>query len=272
MKLPVGKGAPLSAQGLDAALLAAGLQEIDAALLWTVIEVETSGVTQGFGFRPDRLPQVLFERHKFREFTNRAFDAIAPDLSGPSGKPYGSVASQVARLESALDLCANAGLSSEPAYRATSWGLGQVMGFNYANVGYPSASAMVDDMVASEDKQLLAMGRFLATAGLAQPLRTHRWADFAAGYNGAAYSENQYDVKLEQQYQRISSGSMPDLRVRTAQAALIFLGYAPGKIDGVLGGRTLGALKAFATDNGLPQPTTLDDETERELRRRAGFE
>ena len=272
MKLPAGKGAPLSAQGLTAALQAAGLRENDAALLWTIVEVETSGVTQGFGFRPDRLPQVLFERHKFSEFTNGAFDAAAPDLSGPRGKPYGSVSSQITRLEGALDLCEKAGWGPEPAYRATSWGLGQVMGFNYSSVGYASAAAMVDDMLASEDKQLLAMGRFLAKVGLSKPLRAHRWADFAAGYNGPAYSDYKYDVQLERQYERISSGSTPDLRIRAAQAALMLLGYPPGKIDGVLGDRTRRALRAFATDNGRPPPATLDDETEQLLKRQAGFD
>jgi hypothetical protein len=34
---------------------------------------------------------------------------------------------------------------------------------------------------------------------------------------------------IAEQYQRFASGSLPNLEVRTAQVALLFLGYAPGK-------------------------------------------
>jgi len=57
----------------------------------------------------------------------------------------------------------------------------------------------------------------------------------AKGYNGSSYWQNRYDVKLAEQYQRFASGSLPNLEMRTAQVALLFLGYASGKIDGVIG-------------------------------------
>ena len=71
-----GAAKPLTPAGLTLALAAIDFALGEAAFLWTVIEVETSGVTQGFGFRDDRRPHILFERHKFRQFTNGQFDAI----------------------------------------------------------------------------------------------------------------------------------------------------------------------------------------------------
>jgi N-acetylmuramidase/Putative peptidoglycan binding domain len=255
-----GAARPLSHAGLAAALAAIDFAQGEAAFLWTVIEVETSGVTQGFGFRDDRRPHILFERHKFRQFTNRQFDAAAPDLSGPPGA-YGSAVSQYSRIERAIDLCAGANLGEEPALKSASWGIGQVMGFNHAAAGYASATAMVTAMVDSEDGQLLAMANFLEDAGLANHLRARDWRKFAIGYNGPAQWKNKYEVKLAEHFQRFSSGSLPSLEVRAAQAALLFLGYAPGKTDGVIGPRTRNALASFRISHGLPQSIDIDAAT-----------
>jgi N-acetylmuramidase len=71
----VGKGQPLTRAGLNKVLAALGLGPTDAAYIWTVAEVETAGLTQG-------RPQILFERHIFRKYTN---DSDAPEISGAPG-------------------------------------------------------------------------------------------------------------------------------------------------------------------------------------------
>jgi hypothetical protein len=161
----VGKKRPISSGGLSEALLQIGLQANEAAVIWSVIDVETSGITQGCGFRADGRPQILFERHIFRRETGGRFDKIAPHLSGPQGG-YGGLATQYGKLEEAVRLCENAGLSPEPALRATSWGLGQVMGFNASVAGFVSATEMVKAMQDSEDGQIMAMARFMRSQKL----------------------------------------------------------------------------------------------------------
>lgn len=267
----VGKGQPLSRAGLGKALERLDLALGDAAFIWTVVEVETSERTQGFGFRLDRRPQILFERHKFREFTDRRFDAEAPDISGPPGG-YGSSASQYTRLEKALTLCEREGLGVEPALKSTSWGMGQVMGFNHAAAGFVSAEAMVQEMVKGEDEQLAAMAGFLTANSLTTLLVRKDWAAFARRYNGPSYWQHQYDVKLDLQYQRFASGSLPSLEIRAAQAALLYLGFSPGKIDGVLGPRARGALRNFRISAGLPAGDDLDGPTYIEVCQRAGID
>jgi N-acetylmuramidase/Putative peptidoglycan binding domain len=254
------KALPMSRQGLGLALDKLQMGPGQAAALWAVFEVETAGTTQGFGFRADRRPQILFERHKFRQYTNGQFDTEAPDISGPQGA-YGPLALQYPKLEKALSLCANAGLGSEPALKSASWGIGQVMGFNHAAAGFDSAQKMVSAMVESEDAQLQAMVNFLQSNGLAQALKNQDWAKFARIYNGPSYAKNQYDVKLEQQYARFSTGSTPDLEVRSAQAALLLLGYSVGKIDGVVGKRTRDGLRGFQLTASLPVTGELDGAT-----------
>jgi len=265
-----GAAKPLSHAGLTAALAAIDFAQGEAAFLWTVIEVETSGVTQGFGFRDDRRPHILFERHKFRQFTNGQFDAAAPDLSGPPGA-YGSSVSQYARLERAINLCAAANIGEEPALKSASWGIGQVMGFNHTAAGFASAVSMATAMVDSEDAQLLAMANFLEDAGLAKHLRNRDWRKFAIGYNGPAQWKNKYEVKLAEHFQRFSSGSLPSLEVRAVQAALLFLGYSPGKIDGVIGSRTRNALASFRLTQGLPASGDIDAATFDRLRSEVGW-
>jgi hypothetical protein len=253
----IGKAIPMTRAGLAGALRRLGFAPTQAAALWSVFEVETGSTTQGFGFRADRRPQILFERHKFREFTDGRFDQTDPDISGAQGA-YGPLAVQYDKLERALALCARQRLGVEPALKSASWGIGQVMGFNHALAGFPSAKKMVEAMVQSEDMQLSAMVGFLEANNLVRHLQNQEWAKFARVYNGRNFAQNQYDVKLEQAYARFSTGSMPDLEMRTAQAALLLLGFGPGKIDGVLGNRTRGALKAFQLANGLAATGELD--------------
>lgn len=118
----IGKGQPLTRAGLSQVLVTLGLGANDAAHIWTVVEVETAGLTQGFGFRVDRRPQILFERHIFRKYTDGRFDDVAPDISGPAGG-YGLISEQYGKLEKALGLCTKAksctsgkagGLNCEP--------------------------------------------------------------------------------------------------------------------------------------------------------------
>lgn len=254
------KAVPLSRQGLAAALDVLHLGAGEAAALWCVFEVETSGVTQGFGFRPDRRPEILFERHKFREFTAGRFNQSHPDLSGNQGG-YGTLASQYDKLERALKLSQDAGLGDEPALKSASWGIGQVMGFNHQAAGYASAHKMVEAMVQGEDAQVMAVARFMVDRGLDKALRNKDWERFARLYNGKTYAQNQYDVKLQVQYARFAGGSLPDLEMRAAQAALLLLGYSPGKIDGILGRRTRDALRAFQLGAGLAATGELNSDT-----------
>jgi hypothetical protein len=269
MKL-AGKGQPLTRAGLSKALAILGLGANDAAYIWTVVEVETAGLTQGFGFRVDRRPQILFERHIFRKYTKGRFNDVAPDISGPAGG-YGLLSEQYGKLENALALCAKAKLGQEPALQSASWGMGQVMGFNYDVAGYKSALRMVQAMVRSEDAQLASMAGFLKANGLADKMRKKDWAGFARMYNGPRYWQNRYDVKLAEQYQRFASGSLPSLEMRTAQVALLYLSYAPGKIDGIIGPRTRAAIKNFRIASGLPSGEDLDGPTYQLLCRKAGI-
>jgi hypothetical protein len=175
---------PLDAAGLEQAfdLIGVGVPE-----LWAVLAVETTGC----GFLPGRRPKILFERHIFSRETGRRYDESNPNLSNPRPGGYGGAgAHQYDRLEAAIALDRTAAL------RSTSWGIGQVMGFNAGMVGFADVEEMVTAMKVSEGAQLAAMARFLTATELDHALRTHDWPRFARGYNGPNYAINSYDTRL----------------------------------------------------------------------------
>jgi hypothetical protein len=224
---------------------------VDAADLWAVVRVETSGC----GFQSDRRLKILFERHVFSKRTKHRFDADHPDISNTAPGGYGpSGSAQYDRLARAMALDLRAALLS------TSWGLGQVMGFNATNVGYTRVETMIARMADSENAQIEAMARFIETMGLDGPLRRHDWARFARGYNGPNYQTNSYDTRLAANYQQLDRGSLPDLSVRAAQVYLTYLGFDPRGIDGILGRMTRSALSDFQLVHNLPVSGEIDDQ------------
>ena len=242
----VGQSRPLTSDGIAAAAgsVQAGVQEI-----WTVLSVETSGC----GFLADRRPEVLYERHIFHTLTGGRFDD--GNLSDPTPGGYGRGGShQYERLTAAM------GLDREAALKSASWGLGQVLGKNFAVAGFASIDEMVQAMTDSEDAQLSAVSAFILQNRLDRALKTHDWTSFARGYNGPAFATNHYDVRLRGEFEKFSTGVLPNLDVRAAQLYLTFRGFHPGPIDGFVGSLTRSAIREFQKDNGLIQTGLVDDE------------
>src|SRR5580658_9598335 len=126
---------PLTANGVQSAITALG---IDAPTLWAMMHVET----EGCGYLASRRPQILFERHIFSQLTGGVWDATAPDVSNPAAGGYGADGdNQYTRLGKAYTLAANSAAdpstgtpTPSAALEAASWGLGQVLGTNFAGV------------------------------------------------------------------------------------------------------------------------------------------
>lgn len=218
--------------------------------MWAVLSAETSGC----GFLADRRPKILFERHIFHRLTGGAYDRSHPGISQPAPGGYGAAgAPQYARLAAALTLNRTAALQS------ASWGIGQVMGENFRDAGFPTVDAMVAAMVESEDNQLAAMAGFIAAARLDAALSRHDWTGFARGYNGLDYARNNYDGVLRQFYGHFTAGRLPDLTVRAVQVWLTYRQLDPKGIDGAIGPGTVAGIRVFQSENGLPPTGAIDD-------------
>ncbi len=242
----VGQGTPLTQQGISAAADSLG---VGAAELWAVMSVETSGC----GFLPDKRPKILFERHLFHRLTDGEFDGTNPGVSNPAAGGYGAGgAHQYDRLAEAI------GLDREAALQSASWGLGQILGENFAAAGFADVEAMVQAMTVSEDQQLMAMASFIKANGMGHALAEHDWASFARRYNGPNFEQNDYDGKLRDFFARFAGGDLPDLDVRTVQVLLNYKGFAPGGIDGRAGQHTANAIRDFQRSMGAPETGEID--------------
>ena len=173
--------------------LAATRLNVEVAAIKAVCEVEAP---RG-GFNPDGTPVTLFEAHQFFKYTKGRFAQSHPTLCVPKWTRglYGTTWQlEQQRLQQAMALDHDAALMS------ASWGKFQVMGFNFATIGYTSVQEFVNLMYISEGEHLEAFCGYVEHNGLKDELQRHDWAGFAKGYNGAEFWKNSYDTKLATAY------------------------------------------------------------------------
>jgi hypothetical protein len=244
-------GAPLTEAGLQAACDVVGVK---AAEIWSVIFTETDPPYGGFW--EDANPQILYERHVFSRLSKRKYDKSHPDISSKTPGDYGPTGShQYNRLRAA------AALDETAALRSASWGIGQTLGENHKQASFATVQDFVTAMFRSEDAQLLAAANEMTSTGCAKALAIRDWKTFARIYNGKNYEKNHYDQHLASWYAKLTTGSLPDLRLRAAQFYLIYGGYHPGPTDGLWGQRVIAALQSYRAKSGLKESDHIDDAT-----------
>ncbi|MDJ0845892.1 N-acetylmuramidase domain-containing protein [Crocosphaera sp.] len=171
---------------------------LEVAVVRAVVEVEAAG--KGFLTNepaPAR-PKILFEAHWFYKLTPKPVSKTRPDLSSPkwNSSLYKGGSQEWKRLMDAMEF------DPIPAMQSASWGLGQVMGFNYKVAGCSSVEQMVIEAHQGEYQQLRHMLNFCKNNNLISALQRKNWAAFAKGYNGPGYRKNNYDGKLASSYSR----------------------------------------------------------------------
>lgn len=157
------------------AAIGVGEDEIHA-----VMEVEAAGS----GFDKQGRVKALYEPHiAWRQSKGETRDLLAKaGLAYPKWK-RDYPADSYPRILKAYEIAGDVALMS------TSWGLGQIMGFNHAAAGYKSTRAMVEAFADDEEHHLEAMIRFIVTNGLDDEIRRHDWRGLARGYNGSGQVE-----------------------------------------------------------------------------------
>lgn len=184
--------------------LAAQLLDVEPAALKAVKEVESG---RNGGFLASGRPVILFEGHIFwsqlkkrgidpEKHTAGNEDILYPKWDKSHYNKNGE--DEYTRLEQAREI------NREAADASASWGMFQIMGFNYAACGEKSVSDFVDMMSRSELHQLLLSARFIKSGGMLPALQRKDWAEFAKRYNGPAYAQNKYDEKLAAAYKKFA--------------------------------------------------------------------
>lgn len=182
---------------------AAGYLNIEVAAIKAVQEVETGG--RG-GFIRVGYPTILFEGHIFWDQLEKKGLNPKDYISGNEDILYSKWTKmyykqgmkEYERLKRAEQI------NREAALCSASWGMWQIMGFNYAACGCSTVFDFCTEMQLNEGTQLNLFTSFLKANGWDKYLRTKNWVEFANHYNGISYKKNQYDEKLMQAYKKYS--------------------------------------------------------------------
>lgn len=169
---------------------------LSIAIIKAVMEVEAAG--SGFLLNepsPSR-PKILFEAHWFYKLTSHPVSRTRPDLSSRTWNRslYKGGSAEWDRLMDAI------AFDEIQALKSASWGLGQVMGFNYMVAGCQTIEEFVVQAFTSEYYQARHMMSFIKKNSLLDDLNRLDWSSFAYGYNGPGYRANRYDKKLASAY------------------------------------------------------------------------
>lgn len=195
---------------IDDIVLAADKAGIPRSMLLAFWEVESVGA----GFLNSGKCVILFEGHKFYEYVStrisprqaQAWASKYPSLcyKGWSSQFYKGGEAEWDRFEAARALDANCAMLS------TSWGLFQLMGFNYAYGGYASVQDMVQEHMKSEHAHLEAIVNYIdrykvgasvrariGFAGLKEAIKAKSFTASAYIYNGSGYAQHGYHTRLQ---------------------------------------------------------------------------
>ena len=172
--------------------------DLSPAAVKAVVKVESNGR----GFQRDGKLKILFEGHIFwKELKNVKLnpynfvkgneDVVFKSFT----RKYYASSLQYGRLNKAKKI------HKESALKSASYGMFQVMGFNHKLSGFDSVEAFIEYIKVDEAHQLEAFFNFIKNRkGCFEALKAKQWAKFARIYNGPAYKVNQYDVKLDKNY------------------------------------------------------------------------
>jgi hypothetical protein len=179
--------------------------QLEVPTVKAVIEVESNGK----GFLKDGRPKVLFEGHVFwRRLKAYKIDPgplakTQPTIVYPTWtrQHYLTGTLEYQRLQKARAIHDSAALES------ASWGMFQIMGHHAIKMGFKTVQEYVKNQEKSEAEHLNAFGLFITRISpqCYEALKSKKWDDFARHYNGPQSARNQYNTKLQNDYNKFKN-------------------------------------------------------------------
>lgn len=187
----------------DDAIRKIGVSEEDYIKAAKTLDCDVSAIkafakveSRGSGFLADGRPVILFERHIFHRLLKQKGIACN-DTSICSTRTGGYLggSKEHDRLEKAVKI------DRESALQSASWGMFQVVAFNWKACGYTSLQDFINAAYRSEADHLdMFVGFIKANRTLLEAVRNKNWDIAARIYNGPGYKKNNYDTKLAAAY------------------------------------------------------------------------
>ncbi len=182
----------------------------DFGLTWkhvkTILLIESAG--SGFDSATGKI-KIQFEPTIFHK--QLALKSITSTLKFISGTLYDVIIGTKV-IENKVDVQSKEwvafetakAINEDAAYRATSFGLGQILGLNCTYCGFKTAKEMVISFEESEYNQLVGMMKFIKSqTSMYKALLNCDWDNFARLYNGPSYKKFLYDTKLKQTFESL---------------------------------------------------------------------
>lgn len=161
-----------------------------------------SGGRSGFG--PAKLPVIAFEGHLFRKYTKHIYDQAHPLLSYPYKKKAGPQwqANNKDQAKAWETMATAFALDQEAALMSASWGMFQIMGFNFASCGYKTVFEFSAALKVNAGNQLKAFLGFCSKSpALMKAMKAKDFTGMARNYNGEDYGN--YDVLMQKAYEKL---------------------------------------------------------------------
>ena len=178
-------------------------RKLEPALLRAIVDIESSG--QGFYSKDHEFSnkcKVRFEPDFFQRFASTRPFFLPASISIESAKKDSRFTGRKAYEQAILQ-------SPSSAIKATSFGLGQILGMNYKIVGFNSLIEFSNAMENSEYQQLEALVRFISSnTSLLIAAREINFVEIARLYNGPNYLSRGYDRKLADAYKILKRKKM----------------------------------------------------------------
>lgn len=169
-----------------------------------IIKAITDVESRNNGFVAPNKPLILFEGHIFwsqlkkininpYNFVKNNEDILYPKWTNIH---YKGGIKEYDRLQKAIKI------NKDAANKSASWGLFQIMGFNYQLCGCKTIDEFIEKNSVSESQQLLLLCEFLKKNKWTIYLHNKDFTGFAKHYNGPLYAKNNYDKKLYIAYKK----------------------------------------------------------------------
>ena len=171
---------------------ASKMLDCDVAAIKAFAKVES----RGSGFLSDGRPVILFERHIFnRLLKKKGMTCEDKSICATKAGGYLGGSKEHGRLEKAVKI------DRDSALQSASWGMFQVVAFNWKLCGYTSLQDFINAAYRSKSDHLnMFVGFIRANRTLLEAVRNKNWDIAARIYNGPGYKKNNYDTKLAAAY------------------------------------------------------------------------